>query len=356
MPITKQDVLGFGTTLKETLTTWGEQIQYGRDMAKLEKVQKDLSNVKNFTTNEKGEPLGYEDIARKMMNINTQLGDIRTPQIMELGKTNVAQFMKANFTGLGQRVQNTFDQGVDAIQNPADAKNMKSLTDSLPDGMYQYKAGVPSKYYASKIINEAIIGEDGAVDKQFVNQFALVTNTRGGVEKVFLGKIDRVKANVMEQQQMQEREFQNRIDVKSTLSRSSSYNFSDRPPSFDLIEGEKGTGVYNDRSGKVSYDGGKTWETATGIKKIVGTTEQKNSVDNLQVKYKEANDVITNRFTKSEIEILYEQMDNGNLFSSQLWNRLSDYEKNLIRGTLLSDYSEDVTSGIIDRVTKRYTQ
>jgi len=261
MPITKQDVQGFGDTLRNTLAIWGEQIQQGRDYAKLQKVQNQLANVKNFTTDDKGNPLGYEDIAKKIMGVTNQLSDIRTPNIMDLARADVSNFVKTNLAGVQQDVQNRFDVGMDAIQNPQDAKQVQNLINQtgIPRGMYQFKPGSSDTYYTSKLVNESIIREDGSVDPEYVNQKQVGITKRGKPYEIPLGKIYiKDLTNVQKMEEAAKNRASEEYQSKLAQSRSTySYSTGDRFVSFQDPVTKQVTNIMY-KGSKPYYADGKT--------------------------------------------------------------------------------------------------
>ena len=109
MPITKQDVAKFGQGLKDTLNVISQQIQYGKDISHLEKVQKNLSNMKDITTNPDGTPKSQQDIARALFNIQSDIQtNIKTPVVESLALNTVGNFFKSTLAGHVTEEQNKF--------------------------------------------------------------------------------------------------------------------------------------------------------------------------------------------------------------------------------------------------------
>lgn len=347
MPITKQDIQGFGNTLKATLDEWGKQIQYTKDLEKVKKIQDQISSIKDFTTDSSGNPLGYEDLSKKIFALNGELSGIQTPELMKLAGTNVADFVKMNVSGVTQGTQNKFDIGVENIQNPDDAKSMNELTSSLPFGMYKVKGITPDKNYASKIIEEPIIGEDGKIDPNYSNQFALITTTRGTVKKVFLNKIARNKLTAGETIKENELNRQNKIEVAATPN--TNYNYSsitsnDRtyrqvsfydPTTGNTINGSFSGGRYYDQYGKPMQNIDKYIAISEG-NPISGVTEdfQKRKDEETIAK------VWKDRFTDDEQTLINIKIKNGTLFKSDLWKRLSPDQQALAKRTWLLGYKD----------------
>lgn len=294
MPITKEDIQGFGDTLRNTLAIWGEQIQQGRDYAKLKKVQNQLANVKNFTTDANGNPLGYEDITKKMMGINSQLSDIRTPEVMKLAQMNVSDFVTKNIAGLTQDVQNRFDVGMYNMRNqPANTKDADRITvdkiiSGLPRGMYKFSSPT-DKSYAPRIINKLVFDENGNIDKNRVQQVAIIADNTGKLTEVPLGDTYRNKLTVEEQLALKEQEYVWDKDIRSTptYSNSSSYNYStgDRPTSFrDESTGKvtnlimRGNKLYNLDGTPVSQEDARRYQSQTPISENI--TPKNETIDN----------------------------------------------------------------------------
>lgn len=148
MPITKQDIQQFGNTLKDTLTTWGEQIQYGRDVSNLKKIQDKIQNVKSFSTDANGNPLSMEDVGKKLFSLENEItSTIRNPTIMAYAKQNVGDFFKSIFLGAKNTNQNQLEMNEAAVSNPR-------LKDEIPKIMNGVQSSwvdvAPAMFKASK--------------------------------------------------------------------------------------------------------------------------------------------------------------------------------------------------------------
>lgn len=351
MPISKQDVMSFGATLKDTLTTWGEQIQYGRDIAKLEKVQNQLSNVKNFTTDKDGNPLDYETITQKIMGITNQLTDIRTPEVMRLAQTNVGEFIKTNFAGAMQHAQNQFDMGMDNITNPADADKVQALTNSMPSGMFKFKAGTLDKTYAAKIVNELIYDKDGKIDPNAMNQYALMTTSRGGLQKVFIGKVTKDKMSVNDLFEMERLKTEGDIKVASTPRHSSSYSSGPNQYKMARINGQ--TYPYNERNATIKVNGKWVDPSTVGvIDSFVGSSGDGQQSDNAYeetadfLKKKNAAEKLISSFytgkgeSEEAINAIVEAAKKGQLWETPYWYNLDQATKDMIQNLLFPNYMQ----------------
>lgn len=189
MPITKQDVAKFGQGLKDTLNVISQQIQYGKDISHLEKVQKNLSNMKDITTNPDGTPKSQQDIARALFNIQSDIQtNIKTPVVESLALNTVGNFFKSTLAGHVTEEQNKFaiqrdkaiyPSSIGAINEATEGRDLSSIKYSFPLN--------PTKYFAPKVVITQHVNEDGSLSKDYYDEWLTGIRTDGGQYKYFLG-------------------------------------------------------------------------------------------------------------------------------------------------------------------------
>lgn len=267
MPITKQDIAGFGNTLKDTLTAWGEQIQYGRDVVNLQKIQNRVQDVKGFTMDKDGKPLSMEQVGQKLFAIDNEISStIRNPTLMAYARQNVGDFFKTIFTGAKNVQQNQLEMNEVSLMNPKMAQSIPSLMNGVDSSWTDiapslFKMGKDQRPFSPHYMTKNVEGNPALLERIEV-MWQQGEDGQWVPKERSMGFIDRT-------QETPEEKRSRELAVANTQRKS----FVGTMPNMNLVTDEKGVShSYNPQIGKVWVDG-KGWITPeeAGITFKVGT-------------------------------------------------------------------------------------
>lgn len=353
MPITKTDIQNLGNTLKDTLTVWGEQIQYGRDIATLKKIQNRLSNMRSLTTNSDGTSKSREDIAKSLFQVQTDIeSNIRTPGIMSLANQTVGQFFNEALKSAQQKEQTNFNIGMSNIESPSTAVDVNNLTSKLNPSLYQFKGPGADKLFAPKLVTIQHVGEDGVVDNDNFDIYLSGVTQRGKPYKIFQGTKHRDKLSPEEELGIVDKKLANALQVaklnQSNFNYSVSKNITPGPQSFTDSNGKVINTVFRD--GKYyNPDNPKEQISVQGLIPITENVNpnKKNSFDGLSTyeKVKTASDMLdkiipskirdeVNALDISRETIVQDIMNMGT--NSRYWNMIPQFmQQELMKSGLI---------------------
>jgi len=266
MPITKLDVQNFGKNLKDTLVTWGDQIQYGKDVLQLKKVQSRVSNIKSLTTNPDGTSKSREDIAKSLFSINNDISGISNPGIMNLANQTVQQYFGEALKGAMTREQNKFGIDMSKEMSPSTADSVDRATTNREPSLYEFKGPSADKYFAPKLVTVQSTKSDGTADPDNFDVYLSGITQRGTPYKILQGTKHRDKLTPEEELGIVDDKLKNALKV-AKLNQS---NFN---TSINLTPVDRS---FVDKEGKVTnsvFRNGKYYNPDTGKEmKVQGLT------------------------------------------------------------------------------------